>query len=91
LHFLLESRLSDNHTHHQRENIKSTIVDINNKYNEVFSLFDPLNTEFSPSSHIIDIFPSCFFFHPFTKSNDNNLENHIHQLNDVTITSLLDY
>ena len=99
--FLLESRSSDNCTHYslsldslthyQRENIKGTIIDMDNRYNKVFSSFDPLNTEFFPGSHIIDVFPSCFFFHPFVKSNDNNLENHTHQLNNVAITSLLDH
>ena len=88
LHSPLESRLSNNHTYHslsldslthcQRENIKGTIIDMDNQYNEVFPSFDSLNTEFSPSSYIINVFPSHFFFHPFTKSNDNNLENYAH-------------
>jgi len=64
---------------------------MDNRYNKVFPSFDPLNTEFSPSSYIIDVFPSHFSFHPFIKSNNNNLENHAHQLNDVAITSLLDH
>jgi len=64
---------------------------MDNRYNEVFLSFDPLNIEFPPSSHIIDVFPSHFSFHLFIKSNENNLENHAHQLNDIAITSLLDY
>ena len=64
---------------------------MDNRYNKVFPLFDPLNTEFSPSSYIIDVFPGHFSFHPFIKSNDNNLENRAHQLNDVAIISLLDH
>ena len=64
---------------------------MDNRYNEVFLSFDPLNIEFPPSSHIIDVFPSRFSFHLFIKSNENNLENHAHQLNDIAITSLLDY
>ena len=100
LYSLLESRPSDNYTHYslsldsltcyQRENIKGTIIDMDNWYNEVFSSFDPLNTEFSPGSHIINVFPSHFSFYPFTKSNNNNLENYTYQLNNVAITSLLD-
>jgi len=68
---LLESRPSNDHTYHplsldsltrcQRENIKGTIINMDNQYNEVFSSFDPLNTEFYPGFHIIDVFPSCFF------------------------------
>jgi len=64
---------------------------MDNRYNEIFLSFDLLNTEFSPSSHIIDVFPSCFSFYPFIKSNDNNLENCAHQLNNIAITSLLDH
>jgi len=64
---------------------------MDNRYNKVFPSFDPLNTEFSPGSHIIDVFPSRFSFHSFVKSNDNNLENHTHQLNNIAITSLLDH
>jgi len=64
---------------------------IDNRYNEVFSSFDFLNTEFSSGSCIIDVFPSHFSFHPFIKSNNNNLENYAHQLNVIAITSLLDH
>jgi len=64
---------------------------MDNRYNKVFPSFDPLNTEFSPSSYIINVFPSCFSFYSFTKSNGNNLENHAYQLNDIAITSSLDH
>jgi len=36
-------------------------------------------------------FPVVFFFHSFTKSNNNNLENCAHQLNNIAIMSLLDH
>jgi len=78
-------------THYQRRIIKRSIVDINNKFNKVFSSFDPLNVEFSPGSHLIDIFPSCFSFHPYIKQKKNNLENCTNQLNDITTLSLLNY
>jgi len=77
LRLLLESRSSKNlnyHSlslnsliHHQRENIKGSIIDMDNRFNEVLLSFDLLNVEFSPSSHLIDIFPSRFSFHPYTK------------------------
>ena len=88
LHSLLESRPSNNLTHHplfldsltccQRENIKDTTVDMDNRLNEVFPSFNLLNTEFSPSSRLIDVFPSYFSFHPFIKCNNNNLKDCSH-------------
>jgi len=78
-------------THCQRGIIKGSIVDINNKFNEVFPSFDPLNIEFSPNSCLIDIFPSCFSFHPYIKQKENNLENCAIQLNDITTSSLLNH
>ena len=101
MHVLLESRPSYNHTlyplsldlltHHQRENIKDTIIDIDNRVNEVFPSFNPLNTEFFPSSCLIDIFPSCFSFLSFIKCSDNNLEDYSNQLNNIVIMSLLNH
>jgi len=67
---LLESRsnLYNNYHHlsldlltpHQQERIRSPIVDIDNRFNEVFPSFDPYNSEFSPGSRIIDIFLVVF-------------------------------
>ena len=62
---------------------------MNNRFNEVFSSFDPLNKEFSPGSCIIDIFPNCFSFYPYNKHSDNSLKAHSQQLNNNAITSLL--
>jgi len=68
-HYLLLDSLSP----HQWEMIKGPVIDIDNRFNEVFPAFDLLHKEFSPGSHIIDIFPSCFSFHPFNKLSINNL------------------
>ena len=83
---LLESRpnLYNNHHHllldlltlHQQERIRSPIVDIDNRFNEVFPSFDSYNSEFSPGSRIIDIFSSCFSFHSFSKHSKDNLISH---------------
>jgi len=59
---------------------------MNNRFNKVFPSFNPLNKEFSPSSQLIDIFSSCFFFHPFDKCSDDKLEAHSHQLDNIAIT-----
>ena len=64
---------------------------MDNRFNKVFPLFYPLNTEFSPSSYLINVFPSYFSFHPFIKHNDNNLEDCSHQLNDIAIMSSLNH
>ena len=64
---------------------------MDNRFNEVFPSFNPLNTEFSPGSHLIDIFPSYFSFHLFIKCSDNNLENCSNQLNDTTIMFSLNH
>ena len=99
LRLLLESRSSEDLNYHhfflgsltcyQRENIKDSIINIDNRFNKVLSSFDPLNIEFSPSSHLIDIFPSHFSFHPYTKCKDYNFEDHANQLNDIIISSSL--
>ena len=64
---------------------------MNNRFNEVFSLFNPLNKEFSSSLHIIDIFSSHFSFHSYNKYSNNNLKAHACQLNNMAITSLLNH
>jgi len=64
---------------------------MDNKFNKVFPSFDSLNVEFSSGSHLIDIFPSHFSFHPYIKQKENNLENCANQLNDITTLSLLNH
>ena len=64
---------------------------MDNRFNEVFPSFNPLNKDFSPGSYLIDIFSSHFSVYPFIKSSSNNLEDHSHQLNNITIISLLNH
>ena len=76
LHSLLKSRLNipstpyylslDFLTKHQHESIKGLVVDMDNRFNKVFSVFNPLNPEFTLSCRIIDSFSSCFSFHSST-------------------------
>ena len=101
LYSLLESRPSNNSLHHplfmdfltycQRKNIKNTIINMDNRFNKVFPSFDLLNSEFFPSSCLIDIFPNCFSFHPIIKCKDNNLEDCSHKLDNIAITSSLNH
>jgi len=64
---------------------------MDNRFNKVFPLFNPLNKEFSPSSCIIDIFPSWFSFHHYNKHSNNTLIAHSCQLNNIAITFSLDH
>jgi len=43
--------------------VKSSIVDINNHLNQVFSVFDNLNKELSLEFYLMDTFSDCFSFH----------------------------
>ena len=67
--------------------IKGHLVDIDNKFNEVFPSFDSLNSEFKLDNRIIDSFSNRFLFHLFSKSNDHLFKNCIQQLNNLAIES----
>ena len=60
---------------------------MDNCFNEVFSLFDPLNPEISLGSKIIDIFSSHFSFYFFSKHKDQNFKSWIQQLDKVAFKS----
>jgi len=63
---------------------------MDNKFNEVFPAFDLHNKKISPSSWIINIFPSRFSFYSSNKCSKNNLIAHSHQLDELTIISSSD-
>jgi len=75
-------------TRYQCDLVKGLLVDMDNRFNEVFPSFAPLHPEFSPSHKVIDIFPSCFSFHLFSKQKDNSFKTHIQQLDNLAIESL---
>jgi len=60
---------------------------MDNRFNEVFSLFDPTNPEFQPGNRIIDSFSNCFSFHLSSKSSDHSFKLRIQQLNPLAIKS----
>ena len=84
LWFLMEPITGSSSGHHsfslgiltkcQHEIIKGPLVDIDNRFNKVFPLFNPLHPEFSPGHRVIDNFSSCFSFHLFNKSKDTNFK-----------------
>ena len=67
--------------------LKSHIIDIDNRFNEVFPAFDPINPELQPGNRIIDTFPNCFSFHTFSRSNNPSFKSCIQQLNALAIES----
>jgi len=100
LRLLFESRLSVSNiphwlslnilTNNQHLKIKGSIVNMDNRFNEVFPLFDPFNKEFFPGFCLINIFSNHFSFYLLPKQGYTNLKPHIHSLNDITIKSFLD-
>jgi len=67
--------------------IKGPVVDMDNRFNEIFPSFDPLNLEFTPGCRIIDFFSSHFSFHSFNKCSDESLISHSHKLDEMIIVS----
>ena len=60
---------------------------MDNCFNKVFPLFDPLNSEFSPRCRIINNFSSHFSFHSFSKCKEDNLKSCVHRLDEFAIKS----
>ena len=63
---------------------------MDNKFNKIFPVLDLFNKEFPFSSRIIDSFSNCFSFHLFKKGSNENFKSQSHQLDNLTITFLLD-
>ena len=74
-------------TKYQRDMIKGLVVDMDNRFNEVFTFFDSLNLEFALGCRIIGSFSSCFSFHSFNKCSDKSLILCSCQLDEMTIVS----
>ena len=58
---------------------------MDNRFNEVFPLFDPTNPKFQPGNRIIDSFSNQFSFYFFSKSSDRSFKSYIQQLNALVI------
>ena len=74
----------------QRAKIRDTVVEIDNRFNEVFPAFDSLNRKFSPGLRISDNFSNYFSFHFFKKNSRKFLKLCSLLLDDLTISSSLD-
>lgn len=80
-HQLLLERL----TPKQQSNIKSLIIDINNRFNEIIPFFSSFNHEFSLGNRLIDIFPNCFYFYFTNRKSKYNVKNHLCNLDNITL------
>jgi len=67
----------------QRSQLKSPIIDVDDKHNKFFPLF---NKKFNPGNCIVDIFPDCFSFHPRFL----NVERHIKNLEEIVLKASSD-
>ena len=72
-------------TSRQHAFIKSYLVDMNNRFNKVFSSFISLYSKFFPDNRVINNFSNCFSFNLFNKHKNNNLKTHIQQFNNMVI------
>ena len=93
---MLESRHSNTNslsleklTSKQKLNIKDTIIDANNRLNEMFPSFNPFSSEFSLGSRLIDIYPSYISFHFITQSNEESRKVHFCKLNEIIFQMLI--
>ena len=64
-------------------NIKGTIVDINNRFNEIVSSFSLFNHEFLPENRLIDIFPNYFSFYSLDRKSKDSIKSHLCNLENV--------
>ena len=65
--------------------LKSYIVDIDNRFNEVFPTFDLLNPELQPGNRVIDTFSNYFSFHSFSRCSDSFFKSCLQQLDTLAI------
>ena len=63
---------------------------MDNKFNEIFPSFSPLNCEFSLGNRLIDIFPNHFLFHPVNRKSKDSVKTHLCKLDDITLHSSTD-
>ena len=62
----------------------------NNYLNEIFSFFNSLNREFSPSFHLVDTFLDCFSIHSVNQKDVNAKITYYNKLNSIYENSLID-
>jgi len=74
-------------TKRQHGLLKSHVIDIDNRFNEVFPAFDPINLELQSENRISDTFSNQFSFHSFSSSNNPSFKSCIQQLDALAVDS----
>jgi len=75
--------LLKNHMPRQWTIIKDPIVDIDNRFNKVFTSFSSFHCEFSPRNRLIDIFLNHFLFHLLNRKSNDNIKSHLCKLDSI--------
>ena len=70
--------------------IKDSIVDIDNRFSEVFLFFSLFNYEFSLENRLIDIFSNHFSSHSLNRKSDYNVKSYLLKLNSITLQASSD-
>ena len=63
----------------QRIQLKSPLINMDNKHNDFFPSFSFFNKEFEPGNKLIDLFSDCFSFH----FHSSNSKKHIEKLDEI--------
>ena len=69
--------LLDKLTPRQCSIIKGPLVDMDNRYNEIFPFFSPFNCKFSLGNRFINVFPNCFSFHTLSRKKNHDIKSHL--------------
>jgi len=67
----------------QHLEVKSSIVNANNRLNEVFNSFDPFNNKLSSRNRLIDLYSSYFSFHHSDRKSSNTRKTHLCYLDEI--------
>ena len=65
----------------QRIQLKSPLIDVDDKHNEFFLSFSFFNKEFKPRNRLIDLFSDHFSFH----FHSSNIKKHIKKLDEIVL------
>ena len=75
----------ENITPKQWLKIKSSIINSNNCFDEIFLSFDTFHNEFFPGSRLIDHFSSCLSFHKISHKDKESKNAHLWELDKIML------
>ena len=70
----------------QRSQLKSSIINVDDKHNQCFSSFSFFNKKFKPGNYIADTFPDHFSFYPHF----SDIKKHFKKLEEITLRASSD-